>query len=902
VYSEPPRFHISDVQGATQRSRLVLKHLEQLVSAPVEQLLTTVVTEFPPLVGGRGCSIYLRPDLVPEYDGRLVNGSQESVSNESLGGTPFVVLAASSRPSMQNLIGRAYYCEGEGLTGWIYKHDKPLCVGDAADARSLRSIDKTLKWLDRYGGSAEYYGERRRKPFLGVPITGPNNQVIGVLKVPAAVRGRGFPPTALPYTSTVAQLVGTLLVQRLDYNKRTRSMLDLAGITALASEEVAQAELLRRFAALLPFGNCRLYLQEDHGQTIKLKLDSAGGVDTADAGAEFARDQGLVAWIVRTGKPLILTDMHEYAAQQWLDDTRLDNISNGAHIRDRDRFLQCVRADEIQARDAALPFLGVPVVRAPQRGERASREQQVVLGALTASALVQPADAQRVKPFSRAEDLEYATAFASAIAAVHWSARNQELSQLLIELGSLTATNALYRLTVDRLAQLLHGADCYVYELTKEQLLKLTHANLAPQVGEQPPNLPEIVYSLGEGKTGFVAQNHVALAVSYFGSDPLDQERMRDERERIAREYPHDLVRDVLDENSLPVGLAQVRDGARLQAKALSQLDTLAQASFRFGLEGMRSRKEGEYTVLRPHATWSLIMVPMLANGDLYGVLSLTRALRGVPFTAEDVDLVEKIAKRLGEAAHSVKLTSEREQTLAFYAHEFSTPVASMRYNLLGIQGRLAFEQADVRQIVQESLEQLDRMRMLSQSIILTASDATHERHFAGHSLRRLLQDACNMFRLEAQSKGIDIKEPFSRGGPFPEMDMARDELELAFKNLLHNAVKYSTVGTRQLGRYVQVTGEPCDRDRFRVSISNIGIGIDEADLDKVFLPYWRSKKARRLFKTGAGLGLRIAQRIVHDLHGGEITVTSEPLPSGAHLTVFSVTLPIRQSAKNGHF
>jgi signal transduction histidine kinase len=672
-------------------------------------------------------------------------------------------------------------------------------------------------------------------------------------------------------------------------------MLDLAGITALAEEDVARAELLKRFSALLPFDCCRLYERQAGDDRICLTLDSRGAFPLDDPGREFGSQDGLIAWVIRTGKPLLLTDMHEFVTELTLDDKRLDNISNGPELRARDRQLRCARWEEVTARDAPLPFLAVPVVH-PQ--------QNVVLGALSASALVQPQHAHRVKPFSR-EDLNFATAFASAIAAVHWKARSTGISDLLTALASSTATTDLYRLTVDRLPALLHASAAHVYELTRERKLRLTHTNLVPEGGDGQAELPKIEYLLGVGKTGFAAKHRVTIVLNYFGDDALDQRELEQERARIVTEQPDDLALDALDQEGRAVGLAQVRGGARLTAEGLEQLRQLAHDSLRMTGNGIVPSKHEAHRRLGPPERWALVIAPMLGDGAVYGVLTLARSVPYERFSEADVDLVEKIAHRLGEAAHGRKLAAEREQTLAFLAHEFRTPIASMKSHLHLIQGSFPpFAQSEARRKVGESLDQLERLRILSQSIILNASGAIQECQFVERELYPVLSEACRLFRLEANDRGFDIKEPFCRGGPFPKIDMAVDWLELAFKNLLHNAVKYSLPGPVRFSRYVSVMGEFVEPERthFSVSISNLGIGIDPEDYDNVFLPFWRSERARRTHRTGAGLGLNIVQRIVAELHGGRISVTSEPRQSGAHLTVFTVTLPVRQPAKTGRF
>ena len=57
-----------------------------------------------------------------------------------------------------------------------------------------------------------------------------------------------------------------------------------------------------------------------------------------------------------------------------------------------------------------------------------------------------------------------------------------------------------------------------------------------------------------------------------------------------------------------------------------------------------------------------------------------------------------------------------------------------------------------------------------------------------------------------------------------------------------------------------------------QICVSDTGPGIAEEDLDKIFIPFYRSRHTS--YETGSGLGLPIAKRLI-DLHGGRIWAES---------------------------
>ena len=75
-------------------------------------------------------------------------------------------------------------------------------------------------------------------------------------------------------------------------------------------------------------------------------------------------------------------------------------------------------------------------------------------------------------------------------------------------------------------------------------------------------------------------------------------------------------------------------------------------------------------------------------------------------------------------------------------------------------------------------------------------------------------------------------------------------------------------------------------RTRQSIEVEDSGTGIEPADLDRVFNPFFSTKEG------GTGLGLALTQKIVED-HGGTIDVRSAP-SAGA---LFRIVLPLMPDA-----
>jgi signal transduction histidine kinase len=107
--------------------------------------------------------------------------------------------------------------------------------------------------------------------------------------------------------------------------------------------------------------------------------------------------------------------------------------------------------------------------------------------------------------------------------------------------------------------------------------------------------------------------------------------------------------------------------------------------------------------------------------------------------------------------------------------------------------------------------------------------------------------------------------------------------LQQIFGNLVSNAIKFTPRGGRV------TIGLERSAQQAHVVVADTGIGIDPAQLTKVFDTFWQADSATPSAREGLGLGLSIVRRLV-ELHGGTIDAYSAGLGAGARMTV---TLPL---------
>jgi signal transduction histidine kinase/CHASE3 domain sensor protein len=144
--------------------------------------------------------------------------------------------------------------------------------------------------------------------------------------------------------------------------------------------------------------------------------------------------------------------------------------------------------------------------------------------------------------------------------------------------------------------------------------------------------------------------------------------------------------------------------------------------------------------------------------------------------------------------------------------------------------------------------------------------------------------------------ESVEAAEPRARAGgveltlesePVPVVRGDRDRLAQALDNLVSNAIKFTPDGGRVTVRLMR------DDDRAVLEVQDTGIGISQPDLERLFQRFFRTQRATSAAIPGVGLGLTIAQAIVHG-HDGHISVQS----MDGQGTTFRMELPLHRAAE----
>lgn len=250
-----------------------------------------------------------------------------------------------------------------------------------------------------------------------------------------------------------------------------------------------------------------------------------------------------------------------------------------------------------------------------------------------------------------------------------------------------------------------------------------------------------------------------------------------------------------------------------------------------------------------------------LGSGDLSARAGVDRA-----------DEVGELGRAFDEMAGRLeRLLRQEKELLANVSHELRTPLSRIRVALdLAAEGDM--ERA--RRFLGEIATDLSEVERLVEDILTAARlDLAQGRPGSGMPLRRepiegaeLVARAAERFRAAHPGRTLEV----AAGEGLPALDADAALLRRALDNLLDNAAKYS-----DQAQPVALSAR-AEGGALVLEVRDRGIGIDPADLPRLFTPFYRTDRSRARGTGGVGLGLALAKRIV-EAHGGTIAVESAP-------------------------
>lgn len=248
---------------------------------------------------------------------------------------------------------------------------------------------------------------------------------------------------------------------------------------------------------------------------------------------------------------------------------------------------------------------------------------------------------------------------------------------------------------------------------------------------------------------------------------------------------------------------------------------------------------------------------------------------------AEMIYRIDQQMKTIDSDRYELKRLSEYKKV--FYdnvTHELKTPLTSIKGYAEVLQENGFTDKEFFDKGIEHILSESDRMynmvvTLLELSRMSDAVNVPKEKL----DLNDLLRQVCEGMQFKAEKYGdvieLSVRQRANVLG-------SETQLKEVFINLIDNAIKYGYQNSS-----IQVLCN-ANRENVTVQVVNSGEGIEEKEIPKLFIPFYRRKDVGQKREEGSsGLGLGIVKQLVEQ-HGGRIDITSRP----KGLTVVTVVLP----------
>jgi two-component system sensor histidine kinase SenX3 len=240
--------------------------------------------------------------------------------------------------------------------------------------------------------------------------------------------------------------------------------------------------------------------------------------------------------------------------------------------------------------------------------------------------------------------------------------------------------------------------------------------------------------------------------------------------------------------------------------------------------------------------------------------------------TARVAPLDERLILVLADDQTAARRIEEtRRDFVANISHELKTPIGAISLLAEAVEEAADDSEAVRRfagRMANESARLTDLVSQLIQLSRLQADNPLVDPEIV--EIDEVLAEAVERRRLDAERNRITLTVAGVSGSRV--LGSAR-QLEVAVGNLVENAIAYSDAGARVVvAAHVQARSED---DYVEITVSDNGIGIPAAEVDRIFERFYRVDYARSRANGGTGLGLAIVKHIAAT-HGGEVSVWSQ--------------------------
>jgi two-component system, OmpR family, sensor histidine kinase KdpD len=360
--------------------------------------------------------------------------------------------------------------------------------------------------------------------------------------------------------------------------------------------------------------------------------------------------------------------------------------------------------------------------------------------------------------------------------------------------------------------------------------------------------------------------------------------RRREEMERL---YELSRALMLVDERSATAGQISQRIAQAFDVDGVAVFDRVTDQVYRTGaidlpISDTKLQDAALQNTASYDAEMNLSVLPLSLGHEpvgsmaIYGGSISDTALHAIGNLAAIVmerELAEAAARRMEAARENEAMKS---MLLDALAHEFKTPLTSIKAAASSILDEGPPAQKELITIIEEETDRLDSL--VSETIRMAQIEAG-DFHLERRPQRvgDLISAALQKLRILLEDRQVQVETE----GNLPEVMADAELIGLTIRQLLTNALKYANPESPITIRAQAAEGV------VKISVKDFGPGISPKDQKRIFEKYYRVKDNTDRI-PGTGMGLAIARNII-EAHGGKIWVESV-LGQGSE---FHFTLPV---------
>jgi PAS domain S-box-containing protein len=243
-----------------------------------------------------------------------------------------------------------------------------------------------------------------------------------------------------------------------------------------------------------------------------------------------------------------------------------------------------------------------------------------------------------------------------------------------------------------------------------------------------------------------------------------------------------------------------------------------------------------------------------------------------------------ELQQQRDELAHMTRVSMMGELA-ASLAHELNQPLTAILSNAQAAQRFLSSKPSDIKE-VREILHDIVEDNMRAGEVIrrMRALAKKGEFDFSSIDLADIIDGILSLVHSDAVLRNVRVRIDVDPDLPRTRGD--KIQLQQVLLNLLLNAfdaMKDCPADERDVSLRAELDG----RDMLRISVSDYGTGLTSDQLDKIFQPFFTTKR------EGLGMGLSISRSIIQ-AHGGRLWAEN----NNGHGATFYFTVPVERGVR----